>query len=110
MPARGQTKEHRKIKQDLLDQLERNGTYGEYFIDQVEDYMALWKVKNGLKSDIEIRGSKVEKHDSRGQVQTVNNESIDQMLKVNGQMLRILGSLGIRPVEAESVMDDDDAL
>ena len=33
------------IKNDLLDQLERDGVVGEFYVDLVNDYMALWDVK-----------------------------------------------------------------
>ena len=32
-------KRRRAVEQDLLDQLERNGTYGAYYVDLVTDYM-----------------------------------------------------------------------
>ena len=44
------------IKNDLLDQLERNGVYGNHYIDLVNDYMALWDVKNKLIKDIKEKG------------------------------------------------------
>src|SRR5690606_39353600 len=45
-----------QIKQDLVDQLERQGVYGRHYLDLVEDYMALWDTKNALISDITKRG------------------------------------------------------
>lgn len=98
------------IRKDLLDQLVRNGTAGRYYHDLVEDYMAFWDTKLGLLADVAVRGPKVLKLDSRGQEQITNNESIEQLIKTNSQMLRILDSLGIRPVEAESTQGEDDDL
>ena len=97
-----------EIKRDLLDQLERSGTVGAYFIDLVNDYMALYAIKKRLQQDVKKRGSKIEKLDSRGQEQTVNNESIDQIIKANIQMLKMLDSLGIRAVRADSTGFGDD--
>lgn len=34
-----------RIRQDLLDQLESDGTVGEYYIDLVGDYMSMWDTK-----------------------------------------------------------------
>lgn len=96
------------VKSDLLDQLDRNGIIGEYYTDMIGDYMALWKIKNELQADVRKRGAKVTKYDSQRQPQLVNNESIDQSLKVNAQMLKILDALGIRPVEAESTNGGED--
>ena len=33
-----------KIRQDLLDQLESDGTVGQYYTDLVDDYMSMWAV------------------------------------------------------------------
>ena len=52
-------KQRKEIHEDLLDQLERNGVYGQHYIDLVSDYMALWDVKNKLIQDIEIKGVSV---------------------------------------------------
>lgn len=48
------------IKKDLLDQLERNGVFGKQYTDLVDDYMALWDIKNKLIKDIQKRGVTVE--------------------------------------------------
>ena len=51
MASNKNTREHDKytksekfqtIQKDLLDQLDRNGTVGEFYIDLVEDYMDMW--------------------------------------------------------------------
>ena len=107
MALNKQQKLHRTIKEGLVDQLKRNGTSGEYFTDLVEDYMCFWRTKYELLSDIDERGAKVDRLDSKGQVQIVNNESIDQLLKINVQMIAILRNLGIKPVEGESTPDDE---
>ena len=44
------------ILSDLTDQLDRNGTTGQYYSDLVKDYMKLWDTKNRLILDIELRG------------------------------------------------------
>ena len=98
------------IRKDLIDQLECNGTVGAYYRDLVEDYMRYWSIRRELQDDIKKRGAKVDKYDSQGQRQIVNNNSIDQLLKVHSSMLKILDSLGIHPVDAESTsgVDEDD--
>lgn len=45
-----------KIRQDLLDQLESDGTVGQYYTDLVDDYMSMWDTKNELMEDIRGRG------------------------------------------------------
>ena len=101
------TKLYREIMQDLLDQLDRNGTVGKYYTDLVDDYMRLWNTKNLLLTDIETRGVTVEYNNGGGQSGVKKNESVDQVLKVNGQMLKLLDSLGIEPSQTDGEDDDE---
>ena len=57
----------KEIKKDLFDQLERNGTFGRFFEDLIEDYMKLWDTKNKLLEDIERRGVSVSYDNGGGQ-------------------------------------------
>jgi serine phosphatase RsbU (regulator of sigma subunit) len=88
-----------EIQNDLLDQLERNGTSGKYYIDLVDDYMSLWRTKNMLVDDIMERGATVGYKNGENQYGTKKNESIDQVLKVSQQMIKILDALGIKPTQ-----------
>jgi serine phosphatase RsbU (regulator of sigma subunit) len=96
-----------EIKYDLLDQLERNGTAGKYYIDLVDDYISLWKTKNMLVEDIMERGATVGYKNGENQYGTKKNESIDQVLKVSQQMIKILDALGIKPTQGGEGVDED---
>lgn len=85
-----------EIKQDLLDQLERNGTTGKYFIDLVDDYMDMWVTKSLLVDDIQRRGVNVKYNNGGGQSGLKKNDSVETLIKVNAQMLRLLSELGIK--------------
>ncbi len=61
------------IKQDLLDQLERNGTTGKYYTDLVDDYMIAWDTKNQLAKDIASRGAVVDYISNTGQANKRKN-------------------------------------
>lgn len=102
-------KKYYEIRTDLLDQLERNGTFGEYYIDLIEDYMSLYETKNMLKKDILERGVTVIYNNGGGQSGVKKNDSIEQLLKVNTQMIKILDAIGIKAVP-EYGCDDDDEL
>jgi len=86
-----------QIMQDLLDQLERNGTVGKYFTDLVYDYMDLWETKRKLIADIKERGVRVKYQNSETQWGYKKNDSVDQLIKVNQQMIKLLEALGIKP-------------
>ena len=86
-----------EIKKDLLDQLERNGTTGTYYSDLVNDYMDIWVTKCLLVDDIQQRGVDVKYNNGGGQKGIKKNESVDQRIKVNMQMLKLLSEIGIKP-------------
>ncbi len=95
-----------EIKKDLLDQLDRNGTVGEYYIDLVNDYMDMWATKSLLVDDIQYRGVNVKYDNGGGQKGIKKNDSIELRIKVNVQMLKLLNELGIKP--AQSGGEDDE--
>lgn len=96
-----------EINGDLLQQLRVNQTTGKFYLDMVEDYMKLWLTKSLLLEDIKVRGVTVRYNNGGGQSGYKKNDSVEQVLKVNTQMLRILDSIGIKP-SASGVGEDDD--
>ncbi len=105
--AKGEKKTKQEIKYDLLDQLERNGTVGSFYTDLVDDYMNLWLTKNMLIEDIMERGATVSYKNGENQYGTKKNDSIDQVLKVNQQMIKILDALGIKPTQGGEGVDEE---
>lgn len=95
------------IKQDLLDQLERNGTTGKYYTDLVDDYMTAWDTKNQLAADIAKRGAVVDYVSNTGQTNKRKNESVGEFLKTNAQMLKLLDCIGIKPAQVEVDLDEE---
>lgn len=90
------TKLFKKIKADLMDQLERNGNLSSYYEDMVNDYMDLWVTKSLLRDDIQLRGVNIEYNNGGGQTGMKKNDSVEQLIKVNASMLKILADLGIK--------------
>ncbi len=98
MAGAGNKKAARKdIKSDMLEQLERNGTVGKYYTDLIDDYMDLYDTKKKLIEDIKVRGVTVGYNNGGGQCGQKKNDSVDQLIKVNGQMLKIIVALGLNP-------------
>lgn len=95
-----------EIKEDLLDQLDRQGIVGKQYTDLVNDYMAMWDIKNKLIADIKKRGVSVEYQNGPNQRGYKKNESISELNKTNAQMLKILKELGISATP--SLANDDD--
>lgn len=96
------------IRQDLLDQLNRNGTAGKFYSDLVEDYMGFWVDKCLLNDDIKSRGVVIPYNNGGGQSGTKRNDSIADKIKVNVQMLNILNALGIKPTQSDGDGENDE--
>lgn len=87
----------KKIKQDLLDQLERNGYHGEQYVDLVESYMKLWETFHDLTEDIDERGVAVEYQNGENQFGVKKNDSVSERNRTVNQMLKILRELNLQP-------------
>lgn len=97
----------KQVRQDLLDQLDRNGRYTAYEIDLINDYMALWEIAKKLAQDIKERGVNCEIPLADGRTKRVKNESVGELLKTNAQMLKLLDGLNLRTIAAS---EEDDEL
>jgi len=97
-----------EIKADLLDQLDRNGTTGKYYVDLVSDYMNMWVTKSLLADDIQQRGVNIKYDNGGGQKGTKKNDSVELGIKINAQMLKLLSELGIKPAQSGGDGDDGD--
>ena len=69
----------------------------------MDDYLALWDVKNLLIGDIQERGVTV--LGVRGEKK---NDSISELNKTNAQMLKILSELGLKATEIAKEDDEGD--
>lgn len=87
----------KKIKEDLLDQLERNGYHGEQYVDLVESYMKLWDTFHDLTEDIKKRGVTVEYQNGENQFGVKKNDSVSERNRTVNQMLKILRELNLQP-------------
>lgn len=92
-----------RVKIGLLDQMARRQVTQPHYLDMVSDYMSLWDTKTKLVADIKSRGVTVTSASGAG---LRKNDSITELVKVNGQMLKILDSLGLEP-EPEEGLDDE---
>lgn len=98
-----------QIKQDLIDQLERQGIYGQHYLDLINDYMELYEIKNKLLKDAK-KNPYTEWRNSETSYGRKKNDSIDQAVKVNQQMLKILAFLNIKPSSHEEEHDFDEEM
>lgn len=100
------------VKIDLLNQLKVNGAYGEQYIDLVDTYMELFKIRNDLIQDIKERGVAIEWFNGK-QLGIKKNDSISELNKTIGQMQSLLNDLGLKPsanINYNNNGDDEDDL
>lgn len=95
------------IRKDLLHQLERSDNLTKYYIDLVEDYIDLWKIKNDLIKDVKKRGVQVEYQNGKDQWGMKKNDSVTEITKYNAQMLKLLAELGLKANIKIGNNDDD---
>lgn len=98
------------IKRDLIDQLERNGVYGSHYLDLINDYMALWDIKNSLIRDIKERGVTTKYQNGANQWGYKKNDSVVELNRTNAQMLKLLNELGLKAANFEAVDEDDEEM
>lgn len=96
-----------KIKENLISQLKKRGANEEVYLDLIEDYLALWKIKNQLIEDINLRGVQVKTFNSNGQEVYKKNDSIVELPKYNTQMLKLLNDLGLSALDFDSEDEGD---
>lgn len=99
-------KERGLIKKDLLEQLEKKGATQKFYISLIDDYLALWDMKNKLIEDIKERGVSIEWNNGGGQNGRKKNDSIAELNKTNAQMLKILSELGLRGADVKIEEDE----
>ncbi len=104
------SKEYEEIKKDLLDQLDRNGTIGKYYVDLVNDYMGMWVTKCLLVDDIQQRGVSVKYNNGGGQSGYKKNDSVAEFNKTNAQMLKLLSELGVKPSKSDGDLDEEEEM
>jgi hypothetical protein len=100
-----QSKAFADVHRDLIDQLERNGTFGDHYQDLVNDYMDMWVTKSLLARDIDEHGIMVTYDNGGGQKGRKKNESVEMRIKINAQMLKLLNELGIKPITTRPPID-----
>lgn len=96
-----------RLEKSLKNQLKLKGAQEYHFEKLVDDYIALYEIKEKLKKDIEEHGVRVEVPTAKGVLQEKMNPAVTEITKVSTQMIKILDKLGISP-DANISGDDDD--
>lgn len=97
------------IRTSLLEQLTANSRTEPHYVDLVEDYMAMWDIKNKLIADVEKRGVSVVWVNGT-QTGQKKNDSVNELNRTNMQMLKLLAELGLKATEMDKDGNDDEDL
>ena len=103
--------EIKQIREDLLNQLMDQSKFGKHFESLVEDYINLEKLKRKIQKDIDKNGLRIVTMTGNGFPTEKPNESVTNILKVNGQQLKILQDLDLKaPSQTPKEGEGDDLL
>lgn len=112
MAVKGRIKEVKEewqeIQDSLLAQLDEKGLTQPHYQSLVNDYIAFWETKKLLIDDIRERGVSVRYDNGGGQSGYKKNDSVAELVKVSGQMLKILSELGLRGADIKVIAEDEE--
>lgn len=89
-------KNYKKLKEEMLADLESRGLISEPYLDKVDEYMRLWCWLQMLNEDIKERGVFIEYQNGEKQKGTTDNKSLTIATRVSNQMLSIWNALGFK--------------
>ena len=84
------------IRDDLMNQLEAYSKFGRYYEDLVDDYVFMVRQKDKLRADINKHGVRYKTINGNGFETEKYNESYNNFIKLNSQMLTILDKLNLK--------------
>lgn len=84
------------IRDDLMNQLEAYSKFGKYYEDLVDDYVFMVRQKDKLRADINKHGVRYKTINGNGFETEKYNESYNNFIKLNSQMLTILDKLNLK--------------
>jgi len=106
-----ENEEIKQIREDLKNQLIEQNKFGKHFESLVEDYINLEKLKRKIQKDIDKNGLRIKLKTGNGFESEKPNESVQNILKVNGQQLKILQDLELKtPSQTPKEGEGDDFL
>ena len=101
----------KKVLKSLQDQLKNKDADIEVFMDILNDYMALYEIKETLEMDIKKRGVYFSAKAASGRATIKkHNQSVNDLCMVNKQMLVILEKLGLTTDKTIKESNDEDKL
>lgn len=108
LSAKKQKELKQLIRKDLKSQLEAQNKHDSYYENLVDDYMYCYQLKMDLQEDINQNGLRLERTSGNGFTTEKPNESVERVLKVNTQMLKILQDLNLQTPQVKDAGSNED--
>lgn len=83
------------LRKSLYKQLEDKGALVDHYVDLVEDYLKLRRLKRKLETDISKRGATYQERNSAHEMVWKNNPATKDLTAVSRQMLQILREMDL---------------
>lgn len=108
-PKIAKSRRKNAIEKAMKEQvLERGGAMDKATEDMIDTYMDLWDTKEQLADDIKKRGAKITVTTSSGVENLKTNDSVQDLNKIAGQMLKIRAQMHLDdPAPKADDMDDE---
>lgn len=95
----------KKIKDSLIEQLEKKGAKTPFFLSLIDDYINFEEQERAFKKDIEERGLVYTAISAQGKKYDKENPSIKAKIQCNKQKLAILNQMGLT---VDSILTEED--
>ena len=102
------SKEGKKIKESLMQQLKEKNADVEHFISLVDDYVWYYEQEKAMQDDIKKRGLSYKTISSQGKEYLKDNPSIKNAVMYNKQKLAILKEMQLTTANVIKTDGDDD--
>ena len=110
--AKPKNEKYNLIKEDLKDQLIDQNKLGHQYDDLLDHAVYLFELKDKLQNDINKNGIRIKSMTGNGYEKEEDNKSVDKLLKVSAQLMKILNDLGLKEptVDTGGENSDEDLL
>lgn len=98
--AKPKNEKYNLIKEDLKDQLIDQNKLGHQYDDLLDHAVYLFELKDKLQNDINKNGIRIKSMTGNGYEKEEDNKSVDKLLKVSAQLMKILSELGLNEPKA----------
>jgi hypothetical protein len=98
--SKANQEKYNKIKEELKEQLIEQNKIGPQYDDLLEHAIYLFMIKDVLQEDIQKRGLRIKSSTGNGYKKEDDNKSVEKLLKVSIQLMKVLSDLGLNEPKA----------